>query len=135
MRGRFFVARAIILFFTVICVPFPAFGSTGLARQTANKTPVAGTKGYTNPKCAYCPAPSYSKEGLKRKIQGNVLMSIVVGTDGRAHNIIVTHSLGYGLDEQAIKVLRDGWTFKPANDPDGKPVAVHLFIEVNFHLY
>ncbi len=62
-------------------------------------------------------------------------MSVVIGTDGRAHNITVTRSLGYGLDEQAIKAVQDEWTFKPANGPDGKPAAVHMMIEISFHLY
>ncbi len=103
--------------------------------QQSDHTPAAGTKGYSTPRCSYCPAPQYSKEGLKRRIEGDVTLKAVIGTDGRAHNIVVTRGLGYGLDEKAVEVVRDKWTFIRAKGPDGKPAAVHLIIQVDFHLY
>ena len=62
-------------------------------------------------------------------------MDVVVGADGRAHQIVVKKSLERGLDEQAIHSIRDVWLFKPANGPDGKPATVHMLIEIDFHLY
>jgi TonB family protein len=114
---------------------FRASAQSGSTAQKMDDTPTAGSKGYTNPKCSYCPTPEYSKEGLKKKIRGVVVLKTVVGVDGRAHDVTVARSLGYGLDEQAVNTVRDRWEFVPANGPDGKPAAVRLLIEVNFHLY
>jgi protein TonB len=38
---------------------------------------------------------------------------------------------GRGLDEEAVKAVRT-WKFKPAIK-DGRPVAVQIFVEVDFH--
>jgi len=38
-----------------------------------------------------------------------------------------------GLDEKAIEAVKK-WRFVPAMK-DGKPVAVQVNVEVNFHLY
>lgn len=120
--------------FCLILASLGAFGVTARA-QKAGDTPAAGSKGYTIPKCSYCPAPEYSKEGLKKKIQGDVMLKVVVGADGRAQGVTVTRSLGYGLDEKAVETVRDQWKFTPAIGPDGQPAAVHMLIQVSFHLY
>jgi protein TonB len=54
----------------------------------------------------------------------------VVGTDGLAHDISVVRSVGYGLDEEAIKALKK-WKFKPGRG-SGKPAPVQISVEVNF---
>lgn len=79
--------------------------------------PSAGQKGYTTPTCIYCPNPQYSDEAFHAKIQGQIVMNVVIGTDGRAHNINIIKGLGHGLDEEAIRAARDVWRFKPANGP------------------
>jgi TonB family protein len=96
--------------------------------------PAAGTHGYTKPMCSYCPGPQYSREAFDAKIQGTVVMDVVIGADGRAHQIVVKKSLGHGLDEQAIRAVQ-AMQFKPALGPDGNPATVHMLIEVTFHLY
>ena len=58
---------------------------------------------------------------------------MIVGTDGRTHEIRVQHSLGMGLDEKAIDAVRV-WRFEPARR-NGQPVAVQINVEVNFRLY
>lgn len=97
--------------------------------------PNAGENGYGNPICIYCPIPKYSDTAFKLKIQGVVVLDVVIGTDGRAHNIHVSKGLGYGLDEEAITAVRDIYRFKPSTGPDGQPAAVHMLFEIEFHLY
>jgi len=58
---------------------------------------------------------------------------LVVGPDGRTHDIRVQQCLGMGLDEKAIEAIRQ-WQFDPGRK-DGIPVAVQVDVEVNFHLY
>jgi len=61
-------------------------------------------------------------------------VTFVVDKDGKIApgTIQVVHSLGLGLDEQAIKAVSQ-WRFKPGTK-DGKPVAVQAAISVNFRL-
>ncbi|MGB6485170.1 MAG: energy transducer TonB [Candidatus Acidiferrales bacterium] len=97
--------------------------------------PMAGENGYSRPDCLYCPTPQYSDAGFKLKIQGPVVLDIIVGTDGRATSVHVDKGLGYGLDEEAVKSVRDIWHFKPAVGPNGQPAIVRMLIEVDFRLY
>jgi periplasmic protein TonB len=89
--------------------------------------------GITAPHLIYGPEPEFSEEARKAKYQGTVLLQVVVGTDGRTHDIRVAQSLGMGLDEKAIEAIRQ-WKFEPSRK-DGIPVAVLVDIEVDFHLY
>jgi len=96
-------------------------------------TYIPGMGGVSAPRPIYDPEPEYSDEARKAKYQGNVLLWVVVGADGRTRNVKVQRSLGMGLDEQAIKTVNT-WRFVPAMK-DGQPVAVQVSIEVNFRLF
>ena len=89
--------------------------------------------GVSAPKEIYAPEPEYSEEARKVKQMGVVVLRLVVGSDGNPRDIQVVRALGLGLDEKAIEAVRK-WRFEPARK-DGKPVAVAVNIEVNFHLY
>ncbi|MFZ3264706.1 MAG: energy transducer TonB [Terriglobales bacterium] len=84
------------------------------------------------PAVIYRPDPECSKEAEKAKIGGTVVLHVVVGTDGLAHDVSVVRSMGYGLDEQAIKAVKN-WKFKPATEKgSGKPASVEISVEVTF---
>jgi TonB family protein len=85
------------------------------------------------PKVLYRVDPEFSEEARKNKWMGVVLLRVVVGTDGKPHDISVQRSLGMGLDEKAVEAARL-WRFDPGTK-DGKPVPVEVMLEVNFHLY
>ncbi len=89
--------------------------------------------GVSAPRAIFSPEPEYSEEARKAKFQGTVVLSVVVGPDGRTHDIRVRRSLGLGLDEKAVETVRT-WRFEPARK-DGQPVPVQISIEVNFRLY
>lgn len=94
---------------------------------------IAGLNGVTLPRAIYSPEPTFSDEARKSKTQGNVVLLLNVGADGRAHDVRVQSSLGMGLDEKAIEAVST-WRFLPATYK-GKPVDAQIAIEVNFHLY
>ena len=102
--------------------------------NTGGGMPMAGTGGYGQPACVYCPQPPFSDEAVKAKYQGTVTLAIVVQPDGRATDIHVVRGVGLGLDEKAAETLRT-WRFNPAVGPNGKPAAVRMIVEVAFHLY
>lgn len=76
--------------------------------------------------------PVYSAEGTRRRIQGTVQLEIVVDETGKARDIKVLSSLGFGLDERAVAAIEQ-WAFTPGVK-DGKPVRVRATAEVNFRI-
>jgi TonB family protein len=93
----------------------------------------AGKMGVTVPEVIFNPEPSFSDEARKAKAQGMVLLLVVVGKDGRTHDIRVGQSLGMGLDEKAIEAV-NRWRFRPGT-LNGQPVATQIAVQVDFHLY
>jgi TonB family protein len=93
----------------------------------------AGLGGVTAPRCVYCPQPSYSEEARKAKIAGIVVLKIVVTADGRAENVQIVKGPGAGLERQAMEAVKN-WRFKPANGPEGTPVACQVAIEISFKI-
>jgi periplasmic protein TonB len=89
--------------------------------------------GVTAPKVIFEPDPEYSEEARKAKYQGVCVVQLVVGTDGRPHDIRVQRSLGLGLDEKAVEAV-NLWKFEPGKK-DGTPVATIINVEVQFRLY
>lgn len=89
--------------------------------------------GVSSPRIIYAPDPEFSEEARKAKYEGTVVLWLVVGPDGRTHDIRIHRSLGMGLDERAIEAIRQ-WRFEPGRK-DGIPVAVMINVEVNFRLY
>jgi TonB family protein len=74
--------------------------------------------------------PKYSSEARADRIQGTVVLQIVVNEQGRATNIGVISPLGFGLDEQVVAAIEQ-WKFAPGVK-DGKPVRILATVEVNF---
>jgi len=76
--------------------------------------------------------PEYTPEARVAKLEGNVVVSAVVGVDGVPTEIKVIRGLGMGLDEKAIENV-SRWRFKPGMR-DGEPVAVKVNFEIAFRL-
>ena len=84
--------------------------------------------------CRVCPDPLYSDEARKTKIQGTVQLSVLVGSDGRVHDIHILRGIGMGLDENAIQAVR-AWQFIPATDSAHHPIASWIKVETMFRLF
>jgi periplasmic protein TonB len=94
---------------------------------------VGGAGGASVPVCTYQPEPNYSDEARKAHIQGTVVLDSIIQKDGAIDVTKVAQKLGYGLDDEAIKILKK-WKCNPGK-VNGQPVAVQLQIVINFHLY
>ena len=107
------------------------------ARGTSSVLPL-GTKvervgkSVIRPKVISQKDPEYSEEGRKKRVQGTVLLAIVVGVNGVPDRVQVLQPLGMGLDEKAETAVRS-WLFEPGKK-DGVAVPVKAAIEVNFRL-
>ena len=102
------------------------------AAQNDEKVYRIGEEGVTPPTVLSKTEPVYTDEARDAKIEGTVVLSLEIDTDGLAQNIEVTRSLDGGLDQRAIAAVQQ-WRFKPS-EKDGKPVRIVAHIEVNFRL-
>ena len=75
--------------------------------------------------------PRYTPEAILAKLEGSVLLSVVIDAAGLPGDIHVDRPLGLGLDESAIENIRQ-WKFRPGSKA-GAPVAVRANEEVFFH--
>jgi periplasmic protein TonB len=76
--------------------------------------------------------PDYTEEARRRGIAGDVVLEIIVRSDGSVGEIKVLHGLGGGLDQRAIDAVRQ-WRFSPARRL-GAPVDVVVEVAVEFKL-
>lgn len=74
----------------------------------------------------------FSEEARKAKFSGSVQVYLWVEADGTPSHVQVVRGVGMGLDEKAVEAVRK-YKFRPATK-DGKPVAVDLYIDVNFEI-
>lgn len=108
--------------------------SATLAAQVADDTPFQAGDGVSLPKVLHEVKPSYTPAAMQAKIQGSVMMSIVVLAEGTVGDVTVIQSLDeeHGLDGQAVKAVRQ-WAFEPGKKA-GKPVPVQVTVEMTFTL-
>lgn len=76
--------------------------------------------------------PQYSEEARAARLEGTVIVVVVVGSDGVAREPRLLRGVGLGLDENAVEAISQ-WQFKPGVK-DGQPVNVSATIEVNYRL-
>jgi TonB family protein len=101
--------------------------------QTFARNAIRPRSAVTPPKVEFAPTPEYSPEARKAKLQGVVVVALVVDENGNPSNIHVEKSLGMGLDEKAIQAVQR-YRFHPALR-DGVAVPYALKVEENFRLY
>ncbi len=76
----------------------------------------------------------FTTEARRAKYQGVCLIGLIVNAQGNPVNVHVVRPLGMGLDQKAIKAVRQ-YKFRPAMKDGKTPVPVQITIEVNFRLY
>jgi TonB family protein len=117
---------------TVVALPFGSLiGEVAAPMQEVvdGKDP-----GVTLPKVVSEVVPQYTREAMQARIEGTVLLTTVVRTDGTPGDIEITQSLDaeHGLDQQAVAALGQ-WRFEPGLK-NGKPVPVRITVEMRFRL-
>jgi protein TonB len=74
----------------------------------------------------------YTDDARRRNLSGDVLLEIVVRSDGTVGDVTVVKGLGAGLDQRAVAAVRQ-WRFSPARRR-GEPVDVIVEVAVEFTL-
>jgi protein TonB len=75
----------------------------------------------------------YPDGAVADHIQGKVWLSFIIERDGHLSNITVDRGPGYGLDEEALRVLKLAPAWKPGMQ-NGQAVRVKYDIPINFQL-
>jgi protein TonB len=88
--------------------------------------------GITPPRLLREVKPDYTEEGRTRHVEGDVVLEVVVRSDGGVGGVRVLQGLGSGLESRAIEAVRQ-WKFSPALR-FGKPVDVLVEVAVEFRL-
>jgi TonB family protein len=87
-------------------------------------------EGITAPVAISRQEPAYADIPRFLKIQGTVTFQAVVDEHGAPQDMSLVHSLGYGLDENALEAVRN-WRFRPGTS-GGQAVPVIVSLDVNF---
>jgi TonB family protein len=77
--------------------------------------------------------PTFTPLARAERYSGNVEVYLIVERDGSVSHASIRKPLGLGLDEAAIASV-EKYRFAPATQ-DGNPVAVDLYIDVNFQIF
>jgi TonB family protein len=95
---------------------------------------IFGEEGVKSPVVLHQEKPSYTEEAVRARVEGIVLLQLVIRKDGKADSFKVIRKLGYGLDESAISTIAHKWRFR-AGTYSGSPADVQIKIEVSFMIF
>ncbi len=100
--------------------------------ETVSKVPVF-TKNGGNVQKYLAKNLQYPVDALAKEVEGKVLVSFVVGSDGALKNLNLEKSLSPSTDKEALRVVATMEKWKPAK-LDGQEVATKVTIPVHFYL-
>jgi protein TonB len=107
--------------------------SPGTGRGAGGSGPVERAFGSPDgPRFLHRVVPSYPALAKRLEKQGTVLLRITIDERGRPVEVEILQKAGFGLDEEAIRAVRES-TFVPAK-MDGKPFTCKALLPVRFVL-
>jgi protein TonB len=80
----------------------------------------------------HAPLPAYTEPARRARREGDVVVEAVIDLEGRVREARILESLGFGLDESALRALAD-WRFEPARK-GGRAIPVLYRLVVRFRL-
>lgn len=78
------------------------------------------------------PNPTYPPQARLSRVQGTVMLSVVIGTDGHIHDLKVVSSPDNLLTMSAVAAV-GGWVYKPYT-LGGRPVSVQTTVHIVYRL-
>ncbi len=78
------------------------------------------------------PTPIYTEEARAKRIEGEVLLQVVLEASGKLRVLKIVHGLGHGLDDAAVHAAEQ-IRFKPALQ-DGQPSDSTVMLHIIFQL-
>ncbi len=115
----------------------PTYWQPYLSTKRGSPTPFQAVYrvggGTSAPRRIHTPDPEYSEIARRAKLQGTLVLWMIISETGGVSALRIVQPLGLGLDEKAVEAVR-GWKFEPARR-EGQPVPVQVNVEVDFRLY
>lgn len=103
-------------------VPAP---TTALSNDNPAKAATAATMSHAQ-------SPVYPAEAKREGVEGVVIVAVTIAADGHVEDVTVLRGLGYGLDESAVRAVREStWI---AASLDGRPVRTTRRLNIRFSL-
>ena len=90
-------------------------------------------QGITPPRRISGGEPNYTEAARRDKVQGTVVLSVMIGEDGSVRDVSVLRTLRPDLDESSVQAVRQ-WRFQPAMK-DGAAIPFRTQVETSFRLY
>lgn len=75
----------------------------------------------------------YPEEAAEHNIEGRVMVGFVIEKDGSVTDVEVLRGIGYGCDQEAIRVVSGMARWQPGIKDD-QPVRVHFNLPISFRL-
>jgi protein TonB len=128
----------VFLFFSVVCV----FAQTNdpVAHQSTQEEPYVVVEQMPEfpggiPKLVEFLGENvkYPKKARRARVIGKVFASFVVGSDGAIRDVKIEKGIGYGCDEEVVRVVKAMPKWQPGILA-GRPVPVRYSLPVNFML-
>ena len=91
------------------------------------------TMGYTEFKKYLEEELFYPEEAISQGIEGTVVLQLVISRTGNISNIDIKRELGYGCDEEAIRLIKEGPRWSPATR-DGINIESKVRVRIKFEL-
>lgn len=108
----------------------PAAGKPKAAKETAQ---MVVTKPVFDAAYLRNPAPTYPPQAKRRKMEGVVMLDVVVSADGMARSVSVAQSSGFDLLDDSAKDAIALWKFIPAKR-EGETVEARVMVPIEFKL-
>jgi TonB family protein len=89
-------------------------------------------RGVHPPKALKAPDPTYAEAARHARIEGRVILFLIVDAKGRPATVYVGRSLDRDLDRAAVEAVQH-WTFEPGTFK-GTAIPVAINVEINFRL-
>ena len=78
-------------------------------------------------------ASAYPEEARQDKASGVVVLQLLIGADGKVHEVEVLQDPDSRLTKAAVEAVKQ-WEFEPARDKDGKALSVKSSVTLRFAL-
>lgn len=75
----------------------------------------------------------YPADAIKNKVEGRVFVSFLVMYDGRLQDVTVLKGYGYGMNEEAVRLVQSMPSWIPGKQA-GRPVNVKYNVVIPFEL-
>ena len=109
-----------------------SFGDARIVEATRRTESAAAARSVIPVEVLSKPAPNYTDEARRLKIEGEVVLEVEFLAGGSVRVVKVVRGLGHGLDESATAAAQ-GIQFKPAI-AEGRPVDFRATVQIVFRL-